>query len=73
MPTDETRLVNAIQTAWEGQVANTTDPAMARQQLATAIAKAVLIEIRAAQLLYNGGLVDGTGKPVTGIFNNTIN
>jgi hypothetical protein len=72
MPTNQTRLTDAIQAALEAQVGNQTDAGAARQQLATAIASAVLVEIKAAQIVYEGGLIDGTGKPVSGVFTNSI-
>jgi hypothetical protein len=72
MPTDQTRLTNAIEAALQTQVGNQTDAGAARQQLAAAIAAAVLVEITGAQIVYDGGLIDGTGKPVTGVFTNTI-
>lgn len=70
--TDQGRLANAIELALNDQTNNSDDPGLARQQISNLLAAAIINEIKSIQILYQTGLIDGTGKPVTGFLNYTI-
>ena len=68
--TDQARLKAAILATREN--AETIDSDAAWDRFATAIAAAVIVEIKAAKITYTGGLAIPNVGVVAGVFNNTI-